>query len=248
VAGQGQPLVVVPGLAGGLDLLDPLIAELSRSFTVYAYQLRGEEFGIFDRAYDLGRLADDLASVIRGLGLERPGLLGVSFGGAIALELASRNSVPLSFLSLQGSADRFDGGLFGAVARRVLGGMPLPPDNPFVNQFFHLLVGSRGLPEERFNFLVDRCWRTDQSVMSHRLELLGGFDRSALRERIKVPTLAVGTENDVIVPAKQVREMARQLPTAVYRELRSAGHFAFVTHPGDVANSVRRFAGRVLAN
>src|SRR5262245_47939066 len=45
VRGAGQPLVLVPGLAGGVDLLEPLIERLSRRYQVVACQLRGEGWG-----------------------------------------------------------------------------------------------------------------------------------------------------------------------------------------------------------
>ena len=41
--GEGPPLLVVPGLAGGFGLLGPLVRELESSFRVISYQLRGED-------------------------------------------------------------------------------------------------------------------------------------------------------------------------------------------------------------
>ena len=40
--GEGPPLVLVPGLAGGYELLGPLARLLARDFHVITYQLRGE--------------------------------------------------------------------------------------------------------------------------------------------------------------------------------------------------------------
>src|SRR5262245_32146818 len=41
--GSGPPLLLVPGLAGGIELLGPLAALLARDFRVISYQLRGED-------------------------------------------------------------------------------------------------------------------------------------------------------------------------------------------------------------
>ena len=43
VWGDGPPLVLVPGLAGGFELLGPLARLLARDFQVISYQLRGED-------------------------------------------------------------------------------------------------------------------------------------------------------------------------------------------------------------
>src|SRR5690349_11019223 len=88
--GQGAPIVLVPGLAGGWRLLGPLARLLARYHRVISYGLRGDRYpsGAF-RPRDLGDLAEDLGALIDQMGLELPTVFGVSFGGAIALELAA---------------------------------------------------------------------------------------------------------------------------------------------------------------
>src|SRR3954469_16062072 len=86
--GQGEPIVLVPGLAGGWKLLMPLARRLARRNRVILPGLRGDLFPLgASWACDVGDYAGDLAEVVAQLGLERPVVLGVSFGGAIALEL-----------------------------------------------------------------------------------------------------------------------------------------------------------------
>src|SRR5215831_955977 len=41
--GEGPPLILVPGLAGGFGLLGPLARILAQDFRVISYQLRGED-------------------------------------------------------------------------------------------------------------------------------------------------------------------------------------------------------------
>src|SRR4051812_18944346 len=87
--GSGAPIVLVPGLAGGWGVVAPLVERLSRRFEVIVCGHRGDRFpmgGGLPR--ELGEHARDLATVISRLGLERPAVFGVSFGGAVALELA----------------------------------------------------------------------------------------------------------------------------------------------------------------
>jgi len=42
--GRGEPIVLVPGLAGGWKLLGPLAHALARNHRVFTYSLRGEQF------------------------------------------------------------------------------------------------------------------------------------------------------------------------------------------------------------
>src|SRR5262245_2417770 len=89
--GDGPPLVIVPGLAGGIDLVEPLARELAQNFRVVSYQLRGEtDCFALRRGFSLNDLATDLAEFVYLRGLEKPLVVGISFGGVIALACAAR--------------------------------------------------------------------------------------------------------------------------------------------------------------
>ena len=106
--GSGDPIVLVPGLAGGWRLVAPLAQRLARRFEVIVCGLRGDRFPIGGGwAAEMGDHARDLAAVIDQLGLERPTVFGVSFGGAIALELAVEQPQRLGALIVQGAEARF---------------------------------------------------------------------------------------------------------------------------------------------
>ncbi|MFO0947560.1 MAG: alpha/beta fold hydrolase [Planctomycetota bacterium] len=246
-AGEGEPVVLVPGLAGGLALLEPLIQELSGHFRVLAYQLRGEERGLFERRFGFRQLVQDLDEVICQFALERPGLIGASFGGAIALDFATRNSHRLSFLAVQGSSYRYAPGLFGDVARRVLDRLPLPFDNPFVNQFFSVLIGGRRKEGDRFDFIVDRCWQTDQSVMAQRFAMLEEYDIRDQVRSLRVPTLVLNGERDIMVPTREAKSFADQVPHGRYEEIAAAGHLAFVTHVPELSRRIQVFGQSSLS-
>src|SRR5207237_10167243 len=89
--GEGPPIVLVPGMAGGFELLGPLARILAKNHRVISYQLRGEDncFAL-RQPFDLQDLVTDLGEFLDYLCLECPTVLGVSFGGVLALEFAAR--------------------------------------------------------------------------------------------------------------------------------------------------------------
>ncbi len=239
--GTGEPIVLVPGLAGGWKLLAPLAHLLAKRYRVFACGLRGDRFPLgMSLASDLGDHAHDLAELIERLGLERPAVLGVSFGGAVALEFAVEYPQRLSALTVFGAEARFRATLGTTIARRVLERFPLPSDNGFVNQFFNLLHGGKPEPGPLPDFVVERCWETDQSIVAQRIGLLDAFDVRDRLWRIDVPTLVLGGTRDIVVPPARQRALAEAISGARFEALEGAGHIGFLTHRLEVARRVNR--------
>ncbi len=191
------------------------------------------------RPFGLADLVADLAEFLDWHCLENPTIFGVSFGGVLALEFAARYPYRLDRLIVQGVGSRFEGGLLEQVASTVLNRFPLPADNPFVNQFFNLLFGARQDNDALFDFVTHQCWQTDQSVMAHRFRLVETFDMDARLCRIRVPTLVLAGDRDVLVSPRTLMQLCDGLPHAHFARLPGGGHLAAVTHPELVAAHVR---------
>ena len=242
VWGEGPPLILVPGLAGGFELLGPLARLLAQDFQVISYQLRGEDdcFAL-RRRFALPDLVADLREFLDWFGLECPPIFGVSFGGVLALELAMRWPNRLQALIAQGVGARFERSLLQQVAGWVLSRYPLPSNSPFVNQFFNLLFGAKQEPGPLFEFVTQQCWQTDQSVMTHRFQLVESFDPGSRLSKVRVPTLLMAGDRDLLVSPQSLRDLVRSLDDAQRVDLPGCGHLAFVTQPERVADEVKRF-------
>src|SRR5258708_23473677 len=117
--------------------------------------------------------------------------MGVSFGGAVALEYAVTHPHRIAGLATWGAEARFRPTVGTTIARRVCERYPLPSDSPFLNQFFNLLHGGKPEPGPMADFIVAQCWTTDQSVVAHRLAALDSFDVADRLWRIDAPTLVL---------------------------------------------------------
>jgi pimeloyl-ACP methyl ester carboxylesterase len=246
-------LVLVPGLAGGWKLLWPLAQGLARHFEVLLFGLRGDQDprvgldGGPGVPWDLAEYAHDLKDLMDRMGLSSPAVMGVSFGGAIALEFAVQYPQDLSSLILNGGDARFRTTVASSIARRVLERYPLPSNSPFVNQFFHLLYGKKPEPGPLVDFVVERIWETDQGVIARRMAQLEAFDITDQLWRVDVPTLVLAGGRDVIVPPVCQRALAESIPEAEFRAVEDAGHIGFLTHRAEVVRAVRRYLERVGA-
>ena len=241
--GSGSPLILIPGLAGGVGLLGPLAKSLSDDHHVFSYQLRGENDCFCARhPFNLDDLVEDLAELIDAMKLENPTIMGVSFGAIIALKFAIRYPYRVHRLIVQGVGSRFETSLMQQIASTVLSRFPLPADSPFVNQFFNLLFGGRQKRDSLFEFVTRQIWQTDQSVMAYRLRLVESFDVEKQLPGIKAPTLVLSGERDILVSSGSLSTLCDDIPNVSFERLPNCGHLAFVTRPDLITKKVTQFA------
>ena len=134
-AGDGPPLVLLHGYVGdGPTTWRPQLEGLGDEFTVIAWDAPGagrssdppESFGMTG-------YADCLAGFVERLGLERPHVAGLSFGGALALALAlfRRHAALPATLTLASAYAGWAGSLPAEVTaqrlRQAMGLADLPP-------------------------------------------------------------------------------------------------------------------------
>src|SRR5437763_11135915 len=82
VEGSGPPFVYVCGIEGTGRLFYKQTEDLARDHTVISFPLRAEG------RYEMSRLVEDLAWVLRDAGAGRATVLGESFGGLLTMAAA----------------------------------------------------------------------------------------------------------------------------------------------------------------
>jgi pimeloyl-ACP methyl ester carboxylesterase len=90
VHGEGDPLVLLHGAMGTIEsCFAALLPILAASRTVVAVELQGHgHTPDIDRPLSYAQLADDVAGLMRSLGVAPADVVGYSLGGGVALELA----------------------------------------------------------------------------------------------------------------------------------------------------------------
>ena len=111
-AGAGAPLLAISGSRGDLRRKPNLLeSPLAKAFDVLAYDQRGlGRTSKPDKAYSMTDYADDAAALMDAVGWERAQVVGVSFGGMVALELALRHPDRVTKLALCCTSPGGDGG------------------------------------------------------------------------------------------------------------------------------------------
>jgi pimeloyl-ACP methyl ester carboxylesterase len=100
--GGGQAVLLLHGLASNARIWDGVASRLAGAgLRVAALDLRGHgDSDQPDQGYDFASVGRDLASALAGLGLERPVLVGHSWGASVALQFAAERPGALAGLVL----------------------------------------------------------------------------------------------------------------------------------------------------
>lgn len=218
VAGQGPPVVIVPGLGCASWMYHRLALSLMRQRTVYLYDPPGHGFSEAGEKYpsSIYHLTSHLAEWLHVNGLEAAPLLGHSLGGEVIFDLAGRLGYPASAL----------------IACAPTG----VPENPRVLQ--QLWYFAQDLPRERPGLIVLGLRAYWHCSFLRILRLAKSQSRHVVGTalpQIKSPTLLLSGSRDPVIHPWTLEVIREQVPGAVIREIRGGTHALTDSHPGEVA-------------
>lgn len=236
VTGEGDALVLVPGMNGSAELFYRQVPYLERCFRVATYTLRDDA-----RSHDV--LADDLASVIERVApsQRRAIVAGESFGGTVALACAIRHPQRVAALVILNSFPFFSPQLR---LRLAIAGITLLPWGamPVVRRLTAFRLHSRHTHRAEIERFLELTARATRAGYLSRLKLLTRFDARAHLSDIRVPALFLASELDHLVPSvREARYMASRVPSSVMTVLAGHGHICLIAPDLDLAAIVREW-------
>jgi pimeloyl-ACP methyl ester carboxylesterase len=206
--------------------------------------------------WNLAQWADDVRAFCEALGIERPIVLGASFGGIVAQAYATRHAEHPGRLILVSTAAR--GGAFtdrrvalfeqlggseaGTLARRRLIDGDTGPDvlSAWLRVCVPLYTRSRADPLALSRAVLN----SDCTQWFSRADGEGSrFDLRADLRSVRCPTLVIGGTLDPMLPVENQRELAQALPPSLvrYEEFEGAGHGVLPDAPGRMLALLRSF-------
>lgn len=226
-AGEGQPLILLHGAVSDCREWRRQFDALANEFTVVAWDAPGcGQSADPPETFRLPAYADCLAAFIDALGLEHPHVLGLSFGGGLALELYRRHPRIPRTLALASAYAGWAGSLPAEeVADRlswVEQVVDLPPAQwiPAWSATLFTEAAPQAMVEEMAD-IMSAYHPTGVRVMAR------AFAEADLRDvlpLIQVPTLLLYGDADQRAGRQVAEDLRARIPTARLVRLRGAGH------------------------
>jgi pimeloyl-ACP methyl ester carboxylesterase len=92
IHGSGEPLVLLHGAYMTIDTMGEIVPALAETRRVIAVELQGHgRTADIDRPLSYEQMADDVAALLRRLGIENADVVGYSMGGGVALQVVVRH-------------------------------------------------------------------------------------------------------------------------------------------------------------
>jgi pimeloyl-ACP methyl ester carboxylesterase len=237
VAGSGSPIVFLHG-AGGLAW-DEFLDRLAVNHTVYAPEHPGMAEGEPDAVSHLDNMWDLVLyyyDVLDGLGLRSVPVIGHSFGGMMAAELAASNPERVSKLVLICPIGlwRDDAPIPNWMTLTPASDMPkylfYDPEGPVAKQAF-------GAPDA--DMQIRMIW--SMAVTGKFVWPIPDKGLKKRIHRIQAPTLVLWGKHDKLVPPLYAQEFASRISGARVEMIEHAGHVLTAEHPARIAGMVEEF-------
>src|SRR5438093_2084128 len=193
IHGAGRPLILLHGGLGAIEMFGPNLPALAQGRQVIAVDLQGHgRTADIDRPLSVALMADDIAALIKHLGLASADVMGYSLGGGVALQTAIRHPEVVRKLVLVSTPFRRDGfypeilvqqGQVGPAAAEAMKQTPM----------YQMYASLAPRPED---------WPRLLGKMGDAMK--EDFDLTAQVAGIKATTMIVAGDADIFPPAHAV--------------------------------------------
>jgi len=234
VHGQGRPLVLLNGIMMNTLSWAEHIPRLKDHYQVIVYDMRDQgQSARLEEGYDIGVHAEDLKKLLDHLNIEKAHILGVSYGGQVALIFSLKFPEMVDRLVLANTSTYVDqyllsmGQMWKRAARLYDGeaffDLALVPiySRTFYNHHYDWLANRRLL----FRDFLTREWFDGFIRLASSNE---DYDLRDEVSNIDKETLLIAAEEDIITPAEQMLDMHRTMRHSQFVSIPDTGHAAFL--------------------
>ncbi|MCX6058584.1 MAG: alpha/beta hydrolase [Chloroflexi bacterium] len=243
VYGRGRPVILLHGWLGSWGLWQETMAFLGAFYRTYALDFWGfGESGKKRETYAVSDFVSLVDQFMEQMGIVNAPLVGHSMGGTVSLSVAIQYPQRVSKVVVVGSP------MVGSSLAPLL---KLAGNRSIAFMLFNMMPVFRTAmklyspficKDPRFPQMMDRdLSRTTVESFLRSIASLRRTDLTPSLAHIKVPSMGMYGDRDVIVNPMQWQPMQQGIPHAVIERFPSAGHFIMLEEPITFTQKLKSF-------
>ena len=234
--GDGPPVLLIAGLGDPAEAWTFQQEELSSRYRTIAFDNRGVgRSPLPDTPLTVAGMADDAATILDELGIDRADIVGFSGGSVTAQELAIQHPQRVKSLVLMGTFGKGDR-YFEAVVRMFTWMIDVAPDPHAFLEAFYLWIYTTHAHESGFvDQLIEEAlaFPHQQSLDSMHQQLDAWASHTTLDRlgQVTAPTLVIAGGKDLVCPPHLGKAVADRILGAHFEVWPEAAHQPFQEEP-----------------
>ena len=224
-------MVFLHGWGLSSKIFKPIIYLLKNDYKIYALDLPGFGNAPIEKPMVLKDYAETVHDFLEKNKIEKPIIIGHSFGGAVAIKLAILHPESVSKIVL----------VCASAIRQPHRKMVL------IKKAADLL---KPLFPEKLRKFVLKLLKLDQTdyakiespELKETFKNIIGEDLKPYLPSIKSPALVIWGEKDTVTPLSEGKLIAETIPDAKFAIVKNAGHFLFLEKPEEFIKLIKEFA------
>ena len=235
VEGEGDTVILLHGWGCDHNIWRPTRELLAKHFRLIAVDFAGfGESAEPTEVWGVEEYTRSIEALVRELNIERPTLIGHSFGGRVSILFASRNEVRNIVLT----------DAAGVKPRRALSYYVKVYSFKLMKHTLPLLIGrhkAQMLIDQRRAKAGSSDYNRATPMMRAILSKCVNEDLCHLMPKIAAPTLLFWGDRDTATPLSDAHKMKRLIPDSGLVIAEGAGHFAMLEQPQLWAQTLKSF-------
>lgn len=211
--GKGSPLILISGLKGEHNGWLSVLEELAKSHQVLIFDNRGVgKTTDCASTFDVEKMADDTMAIAHALGLKKPRVIGHSLGGAVAQVIGKKYASDITSIAICNSFIKLNESAKNAFMKTMTAHETGASPAEIMDTLIPWAFSRKFLTPEVIEIIRkasnDNPFPQSSDGFKRQMKALCDFDSRKWIDSITVPTLVIGSDEDLIASVDESREIA----------------------------------------
>lgn len=251
IHGKGEPLVFIAGFSADHAIWTGILNQFKDKYQIILFDNRGAgQTDAPQGPYSIEQMTTDTSALCSHLGIQQAHFVGSSMGGYILQMLTYQHKELVKSATICNSSYATHTTFHYYVAAQLELIKAQAPAASISKAsccwaFSYQFLSKPSMLETLIRLNLNNPYPFTISGYEGQYAALSKFDSRPWLDKIDVPTLIIGSEQDLIFNEASMRILAERIPNAQYYCFNECGHLPFIEYPQQFVEVVSDFIGNI---